>query len=67
MTPVVTSPVLHQVELLEALLNLLVLNNLYPEVNGKRPCGFFQVRSGHCFTRERELNLELGNKPSCRL
>lgn len=59
----VTSPVLHQVELLEALLNYYIINNLYPEVNGKNHCQVFQVKSGHCFLREREVDLELGNRP----
>ncbi|XP_032255785.1 lipopolysaccharide-binding protein-like [Phoca vitulina] len=34
------SPVLHQVELLEALLNYYILNTLYPKVNGKLAEGF---------------------------
>lgn len=55
------SPVLHQVELLEALLNYYILNTLYSEVNGKYHYGFLQVKSGHCFWGERELDLELGN------
>jgi hypothetical protein len=36
-----TSPVLHQVELLEALLNYYIVNTLYPEVNGKNLYGLF--------------------------
>uniref|UniRef100_A0A8D0RFW6 Lipopolysaccharide-binding protein n=1 Tax=Sus scrofa TaxID=9823 RepID=A0A8D0RFW6_PIG len=35
-----TSPILHQVELLEALLNYYLLNNLYPKVNDKLAEGF---------------------------
>lgn len=38
------SPVLHQVELLEALLNYYILNTLYPKVNGKNHEGFFHVK-----------------------
>lgn len=56
------SPILHQVELLEALLNYYILNTLYSEVNGKYHYGFFQVKSGHCFWEERELDLELGDR-----
>lgn len=56
------SPVLHQVELLEALLNYYILNTLYSEVNGKYHYRFFQVKSGHCFWGERELDLELGDR-----
>lgn len=43
------SPVFHQVELLEALLNYYTLNTLYSEINGKYHYGFLQVKSGHCF------------------
>lgn len=56
------SPVLHQVELLEALLNYYILNTLYSEVNGKYHYGFLQVKSGHCFCGERELDLELEDR-----
>lgn len=56
------SLVLHQVELLEALLNYYLTNTLYLEVNGKNHSGSFQVKSRHCFAGERELDLELGNR-----
>lgn len=36
-----TSPVLHQVELLEALLNYYIRETLYPKVNGKNQDSFF--------------------------
>lgn len=55
------SPVLHQVELLEALLNYHILNTLYPQVNGKNHYGFFQIKDNTLWGGK-ELDLEMGNR-----
>lgn len=61
------SLVLHQVELLEGLLNYYILSTLYPKVNGKNHYGSFQIEEDSALCGEKSWTWRWETGLSCRL